>query len=151
MCRYNKKSLLITVVNALNIAWVVVSLTVGLRLFRSGGTITSARLRRITALLMAAVALFPVVSASDDLVRFAFLGSSALHTHAQAGTPLSDDSDQQPAQALARLLDSLDSVQITPVSNGWFFLVLVAFLACCAPIAVERRVCAQLGRAPPVA
>ena len=143
--------MLVTIISALNIAWAVVSVAMGLRLFRAGGSITSARLRRITALLMAAVALFPVVSASDDLVRFAFLGSSALHSHAQAGTPLSDDSDQQPTQALARLLDNLDSVQITPVSNAWFFLVLVAFMACCAPILVERRVTAQLGRAPPIA
>ncbi len=140
---------MVTFVNALNVAWAVISLTVGLRLFRSGGSITTARLRRITALLMAAVALFPVVSASDDLVSFAFLGSFALHTRAQSGTPLSDDSDEQPTLALARLLDSLDSVHIAPVANGWFFLILIAFLICCAPIAVERRVSAHLGRAPP--
>jgi len=101
---------------------------------------------------MAAVALFPVVSASDDLVRFAFLGSAAIHTHAKAGVPLQDDSDQQPAQAaLAKLLDSLDSVQIAPFCASSFLLVLVAFIVYAAPVTVESRVSVQHGRAPPAA
>ena len=101
---------------------------------------------------MAAIALFPVVSASDDLVRFAFLGSAVIHTHAKAGTPLDNDSDQQPSQsALAKLLDSLDSVQISPFCTSSFLLVLLAFIVYAAPVTVERRVSAQRGRAPPAA
>jgi hypothetical protein len=141
----------LSLVSALNVAWAVICLTLGMRLFRSGSRITSAKLQRVVALLMAAVALFPVVSASDDLVRFAFLGCSAIHTDAKAGTPLSDDSDQQPAQAvLAKLLDSLDSVQVTPFCTSAFILVLIAFLVCAAPQVVGRRVTAVFGRAPPI-
>ena len=141
---------MLTLVSALNIAWVIVSITLGTRLFRSGNRITSARTRRLLALTMAAVALFPVVSASDDLVRFAFLGSAAIHTHAKAGTQQQDDSDQQPSQtALARLLDSLDSVQIAPFCTSSFLLVLIAFIVYAGPVSVDRGVCAQRGRAPP--
>ncbi len=101
---------------------------------------------------MAAVALFPVVSASDDLVRFAFLGSSAIQTHAKAGSPLQNDSDEQPSQAvLAKLLDSLDSVQVASFCNSSCLLVLIAFVVYAAPVIVDRGVTAQLGRAPPSA
>jgi hypothetical protein len=99
---------------------------------------------------MAAVALFPVVSASDDLVRFAFLGSAAINTRAKAGAPSQDDADEQPAQiALAKLLDSLDSVQIASFCTTSFLLVVIAFIVYAAPVTVERGVSAQLSRAPP--
>ena len=143
---------MLSLVSLLNVAWAVVCLAAGTRLFRLGGRITTPKARRLVAITMAAVALFPVVSASDDLVRFAFPGSAAIQTHAKAGTPLQDDSDQQPAQAtLAKLLDSLDSVQIAPFCTSSLLLLLVSFIVYAALVTVERRVSAQHGRAPPAA
>jgi len=139
-----------SLVSLLNVAWAVVCLAAGTRLFRVGGRITTARARRLLAITMAAIALFPVVSASDDLVRFAFLGSAAIHTHAKAGTPSQDDSDEQPAQAiLAKLLDSLDSVQIAQFCTSSFLLLLVSLIVYAAFVTIERRVSVQHGRAPP--
>ena len=65
----------------LNLAWMLVCIgalgaQVWLDSLRSGWRSRSIRLRRTLSVLIAALALFPVISASDDRVRLADLGSS---------------------------------------------------------------------------
>jgi hypothetical protein len=143
---------LITIGAALNLFWVFTTLVFGVRLYRHGQHVGGSSARKICALLLAAVSLFPVFSSTDDLVRFAFLGA-AVHTGRTAGTPASDDESNQANDntQLARLLDSLDSVQITS-----FFFVATVFAA--FEIAPAVRVAttkvsvrSHFGRAPPLA
>ena len=66
----------------LNLAWMLVCIgalgaQVWLDRLRSGSWSRSIRLRRTLSVLIAALALFPVISASDDRIRLADLGGAA--------------------------------------------------------------------------
>lgn len=90
--------------------------------------------QRIIALLMIAVALFPVISTTDDEVRYAFLHKG---------------SSSSGSSVLNALLDSLDAAQVSA------FVTTVATQRSTAlefqdPESAESRtLVTRLGRAPP--
>ncbi len=106
------------------------------------------RCRGALAVFIASVALFPCVSASDDLVRFERLQVSSQAASAVA-SPLPEKRGEKPALYLARLLESLENFQI---STACRFLVTLFFLALVAAFShqrVERPLPCPLGRSPP--
>ncbi|HEV2688609.1 MAG TPA: hypothetical protein VGV35_08650 [Bryobacteraceae bacterium] len=114
---------------------------------REGAGTHRARAIRALALFLAVVSLFPCVSATDDSVRFEYLGS----THsAPANHP--NESKQGPGNAwatLVRLLESLESVQVPlivvlSVSLCFFSLVAVEWFQ-----GQDRLIPQRSGRAPP--
>jgi hypothetical protein len=137
---------------ALNLIWAlfcVGALVYHVRSERRRGSSATRRSRaiRALALLLAVVSLFPCVSASDDSVRFEYLGQRLPASHP-------NESKQGPGNALAtlvRLLESLESVQVPlivalSVSLYFFSLVLVEWRKGQDRLAPKRS-----GRAPPAA
>jgi hypothetical protein len=106
------------------------------------------RFRGAIAVWIAAVALFPSVSASDDLVRV-----GQMPVNQAAGAALQaishDRSDTQPALYLARLSDALESSQISVVA--WLLITLCFFALVHAAVQrnPERFAPSPKGRAPP--
>jgi hypothetical protein len=105
------------------------------------------RMRRGFAVFLAAVALFPCISASDDLVRFGLMprgqGSQAI---LRSGT---SDASEGGTVHLARLLQVLESFQLS--AAAWLGLTLVfccLFLRLC-PLSPECWTAAALIRGPP--
>ena len=90
-------------------------------------------LQRIFAILMIAVALFPVISTADDEVRYAFL---------HKGTDPSNS-------VLNALLDSLDAAQVTHSVASTECLAVAGVVPTAEVDAGSHRVIARLGRAPP--
>jgi len=112
-----------------------------------------ARASRALALFVAVLSLFPCVSASDDSVRFEYLGAS----HSTPVKPSSAPDQTRPTPIspekshviLVRLLESLESVQVPliwalSVTLCFFALVLVEWR-----ISIDRMVPNNAGRDPP--
>ena len=132
----------ITLDAGLNLLWLAISVF-ALILFRHCDW------KRRLAVFIATVALFPIVSDSDDLLSFSLIGRTAAH-HRNAGTT-SEDSREKDSIQLARLLEALDHYR--PVSVYEFSPALY-----CAPVspdvcsvAAPRFVLTTPGRAPPSA
>ena len=142
---------MISIANALNLLWVVVSVTAGAYLLRHPDHIR-ARFRAVVAVLLAAVCLFPVISASDDEIRVAILGEPIVHTPSSTGAPSPEDPEkQQTSPLLARLLDSLDAAQITPCFT-FFASLEQAHVLTVADVRVDScRPAIRFGRSPPSA
>lgn len=103
---------------------------------------------RTLAVLLAAVSLFPCVSASDDWVRAEYWNATQADPHHKQ----SDESKKSPEKSLAtlvRLLEALESVQVSLI---W---VLAVALCSFALLAVEwqpgkeRFFPRRRGRSPP--
>jgi hypothetical protein len=105
--------------------------------------------RRVFSVFLATVALFPIVSDSDDLFSFSRLRIPTSH-HRNAGTAPEDSTEKDTVQ-LARLLETLDHWQAAPASDTSVCFVAFALLLTliCAPS--TRPVLARAGRAPPLA
>lgn len=139
-----------TVASGLNLFWLA-SVLVALGVLVSWERRRHARLRdrcrRAFAVFLAAVALFPCISASDDLVRFSAMpgGESAR----AAVTLVSADSSQGRTVHLARLLQVLDSFRISVAA--WLAITLVScFLFIrISSLNPERRAAATFIRGPP--
>lgn len=106
------------------------------------------RARRTLAVLVASVSLFPCVSASDDWVRAEYWNATQADTHHKQ----SDESKKSPEKSLGtlvRLLESLESVQVSLI---WVFSVALCTFAL---LAVEWQPGQDLfvprhrGRSPP--
>lgn len=141
---------MITLTTALNLFWAIASLALCVRLYRRSSALAGSRRRKLAAVSVVALSLFPVVSTSDDLIRFAFL-DSFIQTSSGAGGPSEDGSGQSNQTQLARVLDTLDSAQITPVFS--LSATLVAFRIAPPPVTIsqERPAASYSGRAPPAA
>ena len=107
------------------------------------------RCRRGFAVFLAAVALFPCISASDDLVRFGIMPAAlsvqgpAIHTAAQ------DQSDGRHAIHLARLLEALESFQIAMAIAALVAICFFAWVRFRAEYATGRTALAPTSRGPP--
>ena len=106
---------------------------------------------RAIALSLALVSLFPCVSASDDSVRMQVLGAGATLPDAEDHhkTPPGQQSDKKTLGTLARLLETLDSVQITVVLVLSIVLCLFAMALSESHKSLERFLPTRGGRAPP--
>ena len=107
-----------------------------------------ARVIRAVAVFVAAVSLFPCVSASDDSVRFEYLGSTQ-----GAPSPLHpNQSKENPGKSLAtlvRLLETLESVQVPLIWALWINLCFFALVLVEWRKGQDRMAPRRFGRAPP--
>jgi hypothetical protein len=132
----------LTLDSGLNLLWLAISVSALVWLGRRDW-------RRSFTVFLATVALFPIVSDSDDLFSFAQMRVPVPH-HRDAGTTPEDSREKDTVQ-LARVLESLDHYQ--PSSAYEFALVLyfVSLLLALYCATSTRHVLASSGRAPPLA
>ena len=130
----------------LNVTWLAFFLT-GLGVLAASETRrqdSRGRLRRITAVFVLTIALFPMISASDDELSFSRFRTQ----HRGVGVPA--DERERTNDNLARLFDILDAFQIQAF---WSLAVTFCFFALSsllfAAVREQHLVCA-IGRAPPV-
>ena len=139
-----------TVASGLNLFWLVSALVaLGVFVYWERGRRGSLwdRCRRGFAVSLAAVALFPCISASDDLVRFGAISGG--ENAPIAVSAASDDSSQSRTVRLARLLQVLESFQLS--AAAWLavtFIFCVLFIRFCS-LRPERWTAAALIRGPP--
>lgn len=144
-----------TVDTALNLVWLgvgvfslVLLLFLEKRWFQR--STPRARFRRLAAVLILAIALFPSVSSSDDLFSFSLINSH-LGKHGGVGSTVPEDSKEKAGIQLFRLLETLNHYQIS--STYCIFLALYCFTLVLTPQreASTRAVLCRAGRAPPLA
>lgn len=136
---------------ALNLTWALVG-AVALAALAIGDARRriplSDRCRRALAVFVASVALFPCVSASDDMVRFERLQLSSPTGGQVVGTP-PEKRGQKPTLYLARLLESLENFRISPACRSLLILCFLALVRVFSRQCVERPRPCPLGRSPP--
>jgi len=106
------------------------------------------RCRRALVVFIACVALFPCVSASDDMVQFEHLQVSP-RTGGEVVGALPVKRAEKPALYLARLLESLENFQISTARQLLLTLCLLALVGTFSDQGVERPLPSRLGRSPP--
>jgi len=143
-----------TVESGLNLAWALFAVA-ALAVFvvcerqRRRGTTLAARCRRGLAVFVAAVALFPSVSVSDDFVRIKSLqvGTPA---SAQIGSPVNTNSSDTPGIYLARLSDALENSQISSIRGLLVTLCFFALVGVPFEHGRDRSLPSFASRAPPL-
>jgi hypothetical protein len=141
-----------TVADGLNLFWALGALTaIGLLTFRERrrGTRLRDRCRRGFVVFLAAVALFPCISASDDFARFRVMPAApgVEGTKVDGGAAASSGSGH--AVHLARLLEALESFQIALAIEVLVALCFFAWVLLASESASERIAFAVTTRAPP--
>jgi hypothetical protein len=132
----------ITLDCGLNLLWLAISVFALVRL-------GSRDWRRSFTVFLATLALFPIVSDSDDLFSFAQMRIPVPH-HRNAGT-MPEDSREKDTMQLARVLEILEHSQAASpyvFALALLFVVMLLALDCAA---FTRPVLASSGRAPPLA
>lgn len=132
----------ITLDSGLNLLWLAISVFALLRFGRRD-------CRRAFAVFLATIALFPIVSDSDDLFTFSRLRVPVAH-HRNAGTTPEDPNERDTVQ-LSRLIETLDHYQVASSYDFAFVLCFVALLFFSSYVTRTRSVLARAGRAPPLA
>ncbi len=139
-----------TVAGGLNLLWllsVLVALGVLVYWERRRQARFLDRCRRAFAVLLAAVALFPCISASDDLVRFGALAEG--RNTRSAVTVVSIDGSQGRSVHLARLLQVLESFQLSAAAWLAVTLVFCSLFIRLSPLSRECWAVAASIRGPP--
>ena len=143
----------VTFDTALNVLWCAIGVVALLALLvferRKGPGNGTGRLRRIAAVLLTTVSLFPCVSATDDEFCFSLLQTSS-GKHGGVGAPLPEDAKDQVGQCLARILESLDHYQ---VSSTYTFAVIFWFIGLVllsTKLTSARDLLHRAGRSPPL-
>jgi hypothetical protein len=132
----------ITLDVGLNLLWLAISVFALVRL-------GSRDWRRSFTVFLATLALFPIVSDSDDLFSFSQMRVPMPH-HRNAGTTPEDSREKDTIQ-LSRALQILEHSQPSSAYEfalALFFVVMLLALDCAA---FTRPVLASSGRAPPLA
>ncbi len=106
-----------------------------------------ARLRRVAAVALFALALFPSVSDSDDLFTFSLLHSPLGGT---SNSPL-EDSKEKASLQLASLLETLGHYPIGRIYTFALALFCISILTSFHPEYLTRTIRCRSGRAPPAA
>ncbi len=136
-------------ITALNLIWLLVAagaIAAVLVSERRRPSTSRARGQRLAAVVLATVSLFPCVSASDDVISFAYV-SAGMATRSGFGHSVPDNSDADPVIYL--VLQSLEHLQISV-----FYTLFVAFsffgLVCFnTPRSVLRQLPSSVSRGPP--
>ncbi|MCU1238505.1 MAG: hypothetical protein JWP63_6472 [Candidatus Solibacter sp.] len=138
----------LTVDAALNLLWLAISVSALLWFSQRGSN--RGRLRRFFAVCMMAVAIFPSVSDSDDLLNFSLLRIPTNHRGGVGTVPTPEDSREKDNLHLARTLETLEHYQV----SGFYIISLALFclgaMVSVRPICGTRVVCCNSGRAPPL-
>ena len=106
------------------------------------------RFTRGVAVLAATVALFPCVSASDDLVSLRQL-QAPWQVHAALSVSAPAKSNSTPSGYLARLLDVLESFRSSVATSLQLILACVALISFSSHFYSDLASPAATGRAPP--
>jgi hypothetical protein len=138
--------------DGLNLFWALGAVAaIGLLAFRERRRVSRLRdrCRRGFVVFLAAVALFPCISASDDLVRFGVMPAAlrGQGTKVEAAVPASSGSSH--AVHLARLLEALESFQIAVAIKALVALCFFTWVLFAAEFASERIALSSTSRAPP--
>ena len=135
-------------VNVLNLIWLVVAVAAFAAVLWSvrRQATGSARGHKVLSVLLVMVSLFPCVSASDDVINFAYV-SAGLETRSGFGHSAPGNSDTDTVIYL--VLQNLEHLQITS-----FYTLFVAFLffglVCLStPRSVQRQLPSFVSRGPP--
>jgi hypothetical protein len=144
----------ITLDTALNLTWAgigVVSLILLAVLERKQHrrSTRKARWRRLFAVMIVTVALFPAVSSSDDLFSFSWINFHLGGRGGGFGSSFPEDTRDKTGMQLFRLLETLNHYQ---VAHSWALLVTLcclAFVFILGREAYTRTVFSRSGRAPP--
>jgi hypothetical protein len=136
-------------VTVLNLIWLFVALAaVGAVLVseRRRASTPGARSQRLVSILLVTVSLFPCVSASDDLINFAYV-STGFETRSGFGHSVPDDSNTSTVIYLA--LQNLEHLQIMAFYTLFVTLCFFGFVFCLAPQSVFRQLPSFVSRGPP--
>lgn len=98
------------------------------------------------SILLVTVSLFPCVSASDDLINFAYV-SAGFETRSGFGHSVPEDSNTSTVIYLA--LQNLEHLQITAFYTLFVTLCFFGFVFCLAPQSVFRQLPSFVSRGPP--
>lgn len=145
----------ITLDTALNLTWagigvVALILLAVLEKKQHRGSTRHARWRRLVAVMIVTVALFPAVSSSDDLFSFSWINSH-LGGRGGFGNSLPEETRDKAGLQLFRLLETLNHYQL---AHSWVLLVTLcclAFVSVLGHEAFTRSILCRPGRAPPFA
>ncbi len=141
-----------TVADGLNLFWALGALAaIGLLAFRERHRVSRLRdrCRRGFVVFLAAVALFPCISASDDLVRFGVMPAVRRVEGVKLEAAVPAKSGSGHAVHLARLLEALESFQIAVAIEVLVALCFCNWVLLTAEFAAERMALTPTGRAPP--
>jgi hypothetical protein len=138
-------------VTILNLLWLLVSVAAtGALLVSERGRSSAgmARIHRLMAVLLVTVSLFPCVSASDDVISFAYV-SAGLETRSGFGHSVPNENSDN-ASVIYLALQNLEHLQISA-----FYMLLVAicffgFVFFSAQRSVFRQSPSFASRAPPL-
>jgi hypothetical protein len=136
-------------VTVLNLIWLFVALAaVGAVLLseRWRASTPGARSQRLVSILLVTVSLFPCVSASDDLINFAYV-SAGFETRSGFGHSIPEDSNTSTVIYLA--LQNLEHLQITAFYTLFVAFCFFGFVFCLAPQSVFRQLPSFVSRGPP--
>jgi hypothetical protein len=136
-------------VTVLNLIWLFVAMAaVGAVLVseRLRASTLGARGQRLVSVLLVTVSLFPCVSASDDLINFAYV-SAGLETRSGFGDSVPEDSNTSTVIYLA--LQNLEHLQITAFHTLFVALCFFGFVFCLAPQSFFRQLPSFVSRGPP--
>jgi len=137
---------LVTVLNLIWLAVTVLAVAALLVSERRRSSSSSAKAQRLKAVLLVMVSLFPCVSASDDLINFAYV-SAGLETRSGFGHSVPDNSDNGSVIYLA--LQNLEHLQVTAFYTLFVAFCFFGFVFYEAPRSFYRQLPSFVSRAPP--
>jgi hypothetical protein len=136
---------------ALNLVWLllVAGALCALVLFeRQRVSTLAARLQRGLSVLLVTVSLFPCVSASDDVISFAYV-SAGLETRSGFGHSRPDDANSNSVIYLA--LQNLEHLQIAAIYTLLVAICFFGFVFYFAPKSIFQQAPSFVSRGPPQA
>ena len=139
---------------ALNLMWAAISVAALLWFFRlewSRGQRVSrhGRYRRLFAVCLMAVVIFPSISDSDDLFHFSLLQIPTRQSGGFGSAPQEDRQEKASLQ-LARLLETLEHFEVSGFQLFAFGLYCVAISLSLCLSSFTRCIGCNAGRAPPL-
>jgi len=146
------KVIIIKLVTILNLIWLLVSVAaVGALLVseRSRSCAGMARIQRLTAVLLVTVSLFPCVSASDDVISFAYV-SAGLETRSGFGHSVPNENSDN-ASVIYLALQNLEHLQISAFYTLLVAICFFGFVFSADQTSVFRQSPSFASRAPPQA
>ena len=137
-------------VTVLNLAWLLLAVCglaiLGFSERKRVGT-PGARIRRVVSVTLVTVSLFPCVSASDDLINFAYV-RAGLET--RSGFGHSAPANPEGANTVLYLaLQALEHLQVTAVYTLLLALCFFGFISYSAPKSFLRQLPSFVSRGPP--
>jgi hypothetical protein len=140
--------------SALNLLWLGISVAALVWLALAERRVPArvgARLRRIFALVVVALALFPTVSDSDDIFTFSLLDGHFGQHRDGFGGPATEDPKEKDGQQLVRLLESLEHYEQASEYAPAPALSCLETLTTPRLEVFTRAIVCRPGRAPPTA